>query len=320
MQFSPEKIWKEFESNRINKQTALDLLTSLIESSKKDEIRLDAINKLVKINPSGDKIFKILENLVVSDENAEIRCITIKYIGKRYKNNAFTLLKWAIQNESDYNCLIEIINLLGKSNLAKAKALLINEVQKFLKKKYVNTERKIENKKIKKVLKKLLKEKGYAGFTYDELAKILLNILTISNLFKQYYNVYYELNPHNGLIKKLDLSDIEYEVKGTPWGWKNNINSLSEILGIQNLTSMCYLDLSNNEITELKELTLLPNVTHLILKNNRISNRENLEYFKKMPNLKYLDLRGNEIVKSIKKDDFNPSLRVLMHDSSIKIE
>ena len=320
MQFGPEKIWEEFESERINNQTATDLLTSLIETSKKNEIRINAINKLVKINPSGDKIFKILENLVVSDENIEIRYIAIKHIGDNYLNNAFTLLKWAIQNESDYNCLIEIINLLGKSNLAQAKALLINEVQKFLKKKYLNIERKIENKKIKKVLKKLLKEKGYAEFTYDELAKILLNILTISNLFKQYYNVYYELNPHNGLIKKLDLSDIEYEVKGTPWGWKNNINSLSEILGIQNLTSMRYLDLSNNEITELKELTLLPNVTHLILKNNRISNHENLEYFNKMPNLKYLDLRGNEIVKTIKKNDFNPSLRVLMHDSSIKIE
>lgn len=320
MQFSPEKIWKEFESNRINKQTAIDLLTSLIESSKKDEIRLNAINKLVKMNPSGDKIFKTLENLAVFDENAEIRCIAIKYIGERYKNNAFTLLKWAIQNESDYNCLIEIITLLGKSNLAKAKALLINKVQKFLKKKYVNTERKIENKKIKKVLKKLLKEKGYVEFTYDELAKILINILTISNLFKQYHNVYYELNPHNGLIEKLDLSDIEYEVKGTPWDWKNNITSLSEILGIQYLTSMHYLDLSNNEITELKELAYLPNVTHLILKNNRISNQRNLEYLNKMPNLKYLDLRGNDIVNSVKKNDFKPNIRVLLQDPNIKIE
>ncbi len=320
MQLSPEKIWEEFESNRINKQTATDLLTSLIESSIRDEIRLNAINKLVKISPSGDKIFKILENMIVSDENAEIRYISIKYIGEKYKNNAFTLLEWAIQNESDYNCLIEIVNLLGKSNLAKVKAVLFNEVQKFLKKKYLNTETKIENKKIKKVLKKLLKEKGYAEFTYDELAKILINILTISNLFKQYHNVYYEVNPHNGLIEKLDLSDIEYEVKGTPWSWKNNIASLSAIPGIQYLTSMRYLDLSSNEITELKELAYLPNVTHLILKNNRISNHENLEYINNMPNLKYLDLRGNEIVKIVKKNDFNPSLRVLMHDSSIKIE
>jgi hypothetical protein len=320
MHLSPEKIREEFENKRINKQTATDLLASLIESSKKDEIRLNAINIVVEIVPTGNNIFKILENLVVSDENVKIRHVAIKHIGDKYLNYAFNLLKWAIQNEHDYNCLIEVVNILGKLNIAEAITMLFNQVQKFIKEKYGNVERKIENKKIKKVLKKLFKEKEYAEFTQNELAKILINIFTISNLFKQYHNVSYELNPQNGLIEKLDLSDIEYEVKGTPWGWKNNIISLSEILGIQHLTSIQYLDLSNNQIAELKELTYLTNVTHLILRNNRISDQENLEYINKMPNLKYLDLRGNEIVKKVRKNDFNPNIQVLLQDSYIKIE
>jgi Leucine-rich repeat (LRR) protein len=320
MQFSPEKIWEEFERNRINQQTAADLLTSLIEKSKKDEIRLNALNKLVKIIPTGEKLFKILENLVVSDENVKIRYMAIKYIGEKYLNAVFILLKWAIKNESDYNCLIEIVNLLDKLNIAKTKAVLSTQVQKFLKKRYMNTERKVENKKFKNVLKKLLKEKDYGEFNHDELSKILKNILTISHLFMQYHNVYYELNPQNGLIEKLDLSDIEYEVKGTPWNWKNNITALSEIIGIENLTSMRYLDLSNNQITDLKEFANLPNLTHLILKNNRISKPENLDHLNKMPNLKYLDLRGNVITKNINKNNFNPNIRVLLQDSHIKIE
>lgn len=320
MPFDPEKIWEDFEHKKINEQTTVDLFISLIESSRKDEIRLNAINKLVEILPKGEKLFKILENLVVSDENIEIRYNAIKFIGDRYLNNAFNLLKWAIQNEREYKCLIKVITLLGRLNLAKTKELLYHQVQKFIKKKFINKERKIENKKIKKVLKELLKERSYEEFTCAELVKILTNILTITNLFMQYYNIYYELNPKNGLIIKLDLSDIEYEVKGTPWNWKNNIKSLSEINGIEYLTSMYYLDLSYNQITELKDITKISNVTHLILRNNRISNYENLEYFNKMLNLKYLDLRGNEIVNVVKKDDFNPSLRVLMYDSSVKIE
>ena len=69
-----------------------------------------------------------------------------------------------------------------------------------------------------------------------ELAKILINYLTITNLIKQYLNVYFELDPQNGLVNELDLSDyLEFEVKGTPFGCKNNIKSISEIRGLNHL-------------------------------------------------------------------------------------
>jgi Leucine-rich repeat (LRR) protein len=316
----PEEIWKEIENNTIDIHTATDLLMSLIEESEKHEIRLEAIEIIVKILPSGDKLFKILENLVVSEEDAIIRYIAIKLIGDKYMNNAFSLLKWALQNENDYHCLFEVVNQLGKLNIPEVKTLLYNEVQIFIKKKYLNEERKIKNKKINKTVSKIFRIKDYREFHPSDIALILINLLTISGLFMKYHNISFELNSQKGLIEKLDLSDIEYEVKGTPWEWKNNIFSLSEILGIEYLTGMHYLDLSNNLITELKEITKLPNITHLILRNNKICDRKNLDYLNSMPNLKYVDLRGNEIVNIVQKSDFDPNLRVLLYDSYIKIE
>ncbi|MFX0028628.1 MAG: hypothetical protein ACFE8B_05430 [Candidatus Hermodarchaeota archaeon] len=320
MKYNPEEILEEFEDNKIDLLTATELLTSIIENSKRDEIRINAINKLVKIIPLGNKLFEILENLVVSDESAEIRHIAINYIGNFFLYKALPLLNWAIKNEADYICQIEIVKLLGILNIKDSKLALFQEIQKFIKKKYINKDRKIENKKFRKVLKKYLKERSFEEFTHKELVKILINILIISYLFTQFNNVYYELNPQNGLIIKLDLSDMEYEVKGTPWTWKNNIKSLSEIPSLNHLNSLHHLDLSNNQIDNLKELINLPNLTHLILRNNRLSILKNLDYINNLHHLEFIDLRGNEIVKYIKKNDFNPKIRVPLKDYYTKIK
>ncbi len=115
------------------------------------------------------------------------------------------------------------------------------------------------------------------------------------------------------MIEKLDLSDyLEFEVKGTPWGWKNNIRSLSQITGLSNLKQLTTLDLSNNQIRDLEGITELTNLTHLVLPNNQIRDLKNLEYINKLPNLQFIDLCGNDISKNVKNEDFNPHCRVLL--------
>jgi len=59
-------------------------------------------------------------------------------------------------------------------------------------------------------------------------------------------------------------------------------------------------------------LIKLKNLTHLIISNNKISDLVNLKYLKQLPKLQYLDLCGNSIVDVVKKDDFNPNIRVLL--------
>ncbi|MFX1375827.1 MAG: hypothetical protein ACFFA0_08450 [Promethearchaeota archaeon] len=321
MSFNPGKIREEFENNRIDKSTALELLTASIENCNNDEIRLEAIKNLMKLAPFNDKTFKILENLLISDENEKIRYLALKYIGDKFFAKAFYPLKWAFSHEEDYRCLIETIKLLGKLNNKQTKMVLFNEIKQISKKKYLNNVRKIENKKYKKVLKKLLKEKKHEEFTHNELTHILINFYTISNLFTQYHNVYYELNSQTGLIEKLDLSDyLEYEVKGTPWNWKNNIRKLSDIPGFNNLSYLKQIDLSNNNIKNVRNLIQFQELTHLILTNNQLSIENNLNYLKKLPNLIYLDIRGNPITKYINSNDFPPHIHVLFKDSYLKIK
>ena len=321
MNLSPRKIYKQYERNEINNSIAFDHLISFVENSENEHIRQKAIEILDRIGIYNNKLFKILENILISDSNGKIRNVALEFLERRFLNKALTPLKWAINHENNYECLITIIKSLKKVNSEESKLILFNETKKIMKTKYLNKEKRVENKKFKKVIKKLLKTKKYEFFTHNDLSLILINFITIANLTKHYPNVFYEINPKNGLLSELDLSDyLEYEVKGTPFGWKNNIKSISEIIGLKYLKNLKKIDLSNNQIENIQELVNLGNLSHLILTNNKICELENLEFIKKLPNLKYLDLRYNKIVKKIHSNEFNPRLRVLLKDSYIKIK
>ncbi|NVM38057.1 MAG: leucine-rich repeat domain-containing protein [Candidatus Lokiarchaeota archaeon] len=321
MNLSPKIILMQFERNEINKSFAFEQLISFVENSENEPIREEAIHNLDRIGIFNDRLFEILENILISDSNEKIRNVALKFLERRFLNKAITPLKWAINHEENYECLITIIKSLKKVNSEESKLILFNETKKIMKTKYLNKEKRIENKKFKKGIKKLLKTKKYEFFTHNELSLILINFITIANLTKQCPNVFYEINPENGLLKELDLSDyLEFEVKGMPFGWKNNIKSISEIVGLKYLKYLKKIDLSNNQIENIKELVNLEKLTHLILTNNKISEIENLEYIKKLQNLEYLDLRNNEIVKKIHLNEFNPRIRVLLKDSYIKIK
>ncbi len=321
MNLSPSKIYEQYERNEINNSIAFDHLISFVENSENEYTRKTAIEILDRIGIYNNELFKILENILISDSNGKIRNVALKFLERRFLNKAITPLKWAINHENDYECHITIIKLLKEINSEESKLILFNETKKIMKTKYLNKEKRIENKKFKKIIKKLLKSKKYKFFTHNELSLILINFITIANLTKHYPNVFYETNPENGLLSELDLSDyLEHEVRGTPFGWKNNIKSISEIIGLKYLKNLKKIDLSNNQIENIQELVNLGNLTHLILTNNKICELENLEYIKKLPNLKYLDLRYNKIVKKIHSNEFNPRLRVLLKDSYIKIK
>ncbi len=314
--FNSHKIYEDFRNNRINKSTAFDLLTSLIENSENENVRLEAIISLEKIGLKNNNLFNFLENLLISDSNSLIRNAAIKFLKHLFLEKAINPLKWAINHETDYECLVTIIQSLEEINSFESKSILVNEIKKIMKIKFLNKERRIENKKFRKILKKLIKSKKVINFTHKEFAEIIINYLTIVNLINKYPNVYYELDPQNGLIKELDLSDyLEYEVRGIPFGWKNNIQSISEIIGLKYLTSLKKIDLSNNMIENVKELIHLKELTHIILTNNNISEIENLNYIRDLPNLEYLDLRGNKFGTNISLDKFDPKIRILLTKS-----
>lgn len=302
MELTPKKIYEDFKTNKIDKRTAADILISLVDNTDQEDTRIECVKILNKMGVVNDKIYDLLENLLISDVNAEMRCIAARYIKDFFRDKSLSLIEWAIKYESDYYCLCTIIQTLVELNNHESKSILINMIKNIRKTKYLDEINKIENKKFKRSIKKFIKKAKLELSTHKELAEIIINYLTISTLTKKFYSVYFELD--NTKVVKLDLADVEYEVRGWKADFKNNIKEISNITGIENLKHLTHLNLSNNQIKSLRDLVNLENLTHLFIANNKITSMENLELIKKMRNLKYLDLAGNPITNYLTKKDF----------------
>lgn len=304
MEITPQKICEDFRSNRLDKHSAIKQLISLIENSDDEEIREESVYSFQNIGAIDEDLFlfEILENLLISDLNEKVRIAAAKLIKDNFLHKAIEPMKWAIQNECDCECCIIIIETLVKINNVESKSILNDEIKKIKKEKYLDKSKRIDNKKFKRSIKKLLKERKYESFSHDELAQIIINYKIMSALTKKFYSVYFELE--NALVVKLDLADVEYEVRGWKADFKNNITDLSEITGLKNLKNLSYIDLSNNLIRNIKELSDVENLTHLLISNNKITDIKNIDYIKQMPNLIYLDIRGNDFAAKVNKHDF----------------
>jgi hypothetical protein len=96
---TPEKIKKEVLTGDLGKENAVELLLSLIEGSDNIQTRVESIKALEKINLQSERIFKILENFLISDENAVVRASVADYIINNFTEYGQSALIWVIQHE-----------------------------------------------------------------------------------------------------------------------------------------------------------------------------------------------------------------------------
>ena len=321
MELSPNTIYEEYVNNKLSKDTAINLLTSILENYDNDKIREESIKVLSKIEFVDENLYDLFESLLTSDSSEVIRNAAAIYICEHHINKSLTVFKWTIRHEKSFQCLLTVIKALVKINSKESRAEIIDQIKKIRKLQYINAEKGYENRKYKEALKPLIKRNKINSYSNKQLGDILINFFTIRQLIKEFPNVYFELNSEDVLINGLDLSDyLEFEVKGTPWGWKNNIDSVSKIIGLKNLQNLQNLNLANNQIHDLKALVEMKSLTHLDLSNNKLSDPQNIEYLKQIPLLEVIDLRGNDLANHIQSTDFSPNTRILKENSLIDLE
>jgi hypothetical protein len=226
-------------------------------------------------------------------------------------------MRWALHYESDYHCLMEIIDALTKINSNQAKQILWDKIQRLKKRRYIDKRKNYPNRRFRKSLKIFLQERKYENVHVQELAEILINYLTIQRIIERFYTVFFKWE--NGLISELDLSEIGWNVNVWKQKYAERISDLSEIKEIQRLTQLKKLDLNNNRLSSIKQLTNLTKITHLYLSNNRLKDKKNIEYFKEFPNLKFLDIAGNEITRIIEREEMEGVYLVKRHGFGEKL-
>ncbi|MHA1104674.1 MAG: hypothetical protein ACTSPN_03010 [Promethearchaeota archaeon] len=311
MAFTPSKIFEQYLQNLLDKRTTTELLTTIIDNSDEESLRVSALIYFAELG-LNDSFFEILEQLVISDSNQMIRLFAIDMIRENFLYKAFPLINWAIQHENAYPCQVSLIKTLKEIQEDDVKHSLIKYLYQLSNESnLMKIGESYSKHKYKKVIKQLLMN-DLLNLTQNQLADILLNYLTILELSLSYQYLSYEINEELGVVTELNLSDLEFETKGLPYGWKYNIESIEEITGLINLTHLIKLDLSNNNIRTIKDLMQMKHLEELNLSNNKISNDIEIKYLNSICSLQLIDLHDNAIAEKVTKSDFKPKVKVIL--------
>ena len=121
---TPNLIINRYLSKEYNLATTINLLVSLIEKNKDNQLRVKSIKSLAKLDLKNDykiKVFKVMENNFISDENYLVRKVSIENLVRLFPKKCIEPLKWAINNEKSIIIFKTIIDLLKNSRLLKKK-------------------------------------------------------------------------------------------------------------------------------------------------------------------------------------------------------
>ena len=126
---TPKEIFSEFENKIIDKRSASEVLISLVENSKDEDLREESIKYIKKIGLKNRSTFEFLENLFISDYSENIRSAAFKAIKKNFEDKAIKPALYAIFKEKGL-ILIPVIEFLIKNfNPFSCKDMLIKKIK-----------------------------------------------------------------------------------------------------------------------------------------------------------------------------------------------
>ncbi|TFG18750.1 MAG: hypothetical protein EU529_17100, partial [Promethearchaeota archaeon] len=181
MALTPKKIYEDLKKKDIDKLTAADLLIDLIEADLSIDIRLESIKTLKKIDIKHKKIFSILENLLISDSNEEIRTLAANALKVLFQEKALSPLKWALEHEKSWQFLLTLTSIISEFDNQEAKSIFIDKIKK------------IDNYQFNKSLSPFFKSKEIRSFSTDKLVEIIENYIIIKYIKDLLKNLNYEV-------------------------------------------------------------------------------------------------------------------------------
>ena len=307
---TPEAILTDFSRGKVNINLAVDLLLSLIEKSSNLELREACINALRKLGipkENMEKVYKIIENLLLSDENQFVRNSAAVLISDHLLKYGEDALTWTIQHDSSplvINTLIELF--LDESQ--KVSLELSQELHKWLSNYAncigINLQESFFFLEVECLFTKYIKnyeisDKSFTYFRYISNSKssepfIFINNRHIERLHFNFYNWLY-LKKNQDIIESFrkikDLASYLSLQKNYDLKFRDSIDLPSSIACLNQLK---VLNLSANGIKIIPNyIFTLINLRELDLSRNKIE--EIPSSIVTLNKLKVLNLKNNNL-------------------------
>jgi Leucine-rich repeat (LRR) protein len=261
---NPRNIYQNYIKNNINRAEVIKILSSYIENSYKLNLRVESLKVLNQVAGKNNDVFKILETILISDENEELRVLALKSLIRNYLDESIESLKWTILNEKS-----PLVLKILKNNTINGKT------------KFSEIFRKIFSERFQKIANDYNLAVQEAPVLIDLRFDLSRNIY--SDFIYDNYSICVIRESH---IRELSLS------------FKNSIpESIGSLKMLETLDLRC-----NNLISLPKSLIQLKKLKYLNLSWNNLINIPSFLY--KMKSLEFLDLSNNNIQtipESIKK-------------------
>ncbi|MFX0032624.1 MAG: leucine-rich repeat domain-containing protein [Promethearchaeota archaeon] len=279
IELDPSKIYEDFSKELIEKSTAIDKLIVLIENSNNIQTRLKSIIFLEIIGEDfkdigiiREDIFKLFENLLISDHSENIRNYAAKILGEKFLDISIKPLRWALLHEQSALCLntifrflIIIIKNLDQANDLSSKLVLVRELKQM----YDND--------LRIGFELLIENNDINSIETHKLSLILINYFSLIYLKKSFWRLKYK-------VEDCKVTEINFQFKG-----------LIEIPeAVQYLDSLIMLILRYNQITSVPKW--IEKLKYLEVLNLNINNIKDLpESIGSLSYLKDLSLWRNEV-------------------------
>jgi len=262
-------IYQNYLESNITKAEIINLLSSYIENSHDLSLRRESLNILNIFEEKSKEIFNILEAILISDENEELRVIATESLIKTYLEDSIESLKWTILNDKS-PLVLKILKKFSENGKTRFSAIFKNTFNERFQKVAIKYNLAIQEAPVLIDLRFDLSKNIYSDFIYDNYSICVIRDHHIRELSLSFKN---SLPESLGSLKRLETLDLRC----------NNLTSLPESL--LKLKRLKYLNLSWNNLTKVPPfLNKMDSIEFLDLSNNNIKTIP--ESIKKMKKLK----------------------------------
>ena len=111
---TPTKLSELYKEKKINKTEFLQRIITIYEFSDSEKTRLECLNSIKFISISGEKIFKFLEEIVISEINVEIRLNAMNIILNKFPERAYELSEYLFSSSDSKEFIMKIAKNIGE--------------------------------------------------------------------------------------------------------------------------------------------------------------------------------------------------------------
>ena len=90
-------------------------IITIYEFSDSEIIRVDCLKSINSVSISNEKLFEFLEEIVISEPNAEIRLFAMRIILNKYPDKGYGLVDYLFKSNEANEFIMKIANLIGET-------------------------------------------------------------------------------------------------------------------------------------------------------------------------------------------------------------